>query len=267
MDARPLGIWDSGLGGLTVVRAVSERLPGERLLYFGDTARVPYGTKGAETVRRFARQNSRFLLEQDVKLMVVACNTASALALDVLAAELPVPVLGVIEPGAQAAAAATRSGIVGVIGTPATISSGAYPAALQARRGGLSIESRACPLFVPLVEEGWLDHAATRLVAAEYLAPLQRAGVDTLVLGCTHYPLLRPLLAELMGEGVRLVDSAEETARAVATLLAERKLLAPQDGPGSLACFVSDLPLRFRQVGELFLGRKIESIELVDFDN
>ncbi|MEZ4396185.1 MAG: glutamate racemase [Candidatus Krumholzibacteriia bacterium] len=265
MDARPLGIWDSGLGGLTVVRAVAERLPAERLVYFGDTARVPYGTKGAETVRRFARQNSRFLMEKDIKALVVACNTASALALDALAAELPVPVLGVIEPGAEAAAAATRSGIVGVIGTPATVSSGAYAAALRARRGGLSVESQACPLFVPLVEEGWLEHPATRLVAEEYLAPLRDAGVDTLVLGCTHYPLLAPLLGAVMGEGVRLVDSAAETARALAALLAERGLLAPEDGPGALDCFVSDLPLRFRQVGELFLGRRIGSLQLVDF--
>ena len=263
-DARPIGIWDSGLGGLTVARAVAARLPAERILYFGDTARVPYGTKGEETVRRFARENSAFLLERGVKLMVVACNTASALALSALAAELPVPVLGVIEPGAEAAVAATRSGIVGVIGTPATISSGAYAAALTGLRGGLSVESRACPLFVPLVEEGWLDHAATRLVAAEYLAPLKAAGVDTLVLGCTHYPLLGPLLQELMGVGVRLVDSAEETAKTVAARLAAAGALAPAGG-GALECFVSDLPLRFRQVGERFLGRAIDSIQLVDF--
>jgi len=245
---------------------VASRLPSEPVLYFGDSARVPYGTKGEETVRRFARENSAFLMEKEVKLMVVACNTASALALDELREELPVPVLGVIEPGAEAAAAATRSGIVGVIGTPATVASGAYSAALLSLRGGLSVESQACPLFVPLVEEGWLDHAATRLVAQEYLAPLKRAGVDTLVLGCTHYPLLTPLLAELMGEGVSLVDSAEETARAVARLLETEDALAPAagDNGGSLRCYVSDLPLRFRQVGERFLGRAIDSIELVD---
>ncbi|MBN2172402.1 MAG: glutamate racemase [Candidatus Krumholzibacteriota bacterium] len=265
MDERAIGIWDSGLGGLTVVRAMQARLPGERILYFGDTARVPYGTKGAETVRRFARQNSAFLLEKGVKLMVVACNTASAVALDDLAGRLPVPVVGVIAPGARAAAAATASGIVGVIGTPATIQSGAYAGALQAARGGLSVESRACPLFVPLVEEGWLDHPATRLIAGEYLAPLAASGVDTLVLGCTHYPLLAPLLAEIMGEGVRLVDSAAETAREVARRLAADGLLAPEGAAGGLECFVSDLPLRFRQVGELFLGRRIDAIQLVDF--
>jgi len=272
MDERAIGIWDSGLGGLTVVRAIRARLPGERILYFGDTARVPYGTKGAETVRRFARQNSAFLMEKGVKLMVVACNTASAVALDDLAGRLAVPVVGVIEPGARAAAAATASGIVGVIGTPATIQSGAYAGALQAARGGLSVESRACPLFVPLVEEGWLDHPATRLVAEEYLAPIRAAGVDTLVLGCTHYPLLAPLLGELMGAGVRLVDSAEETAGEVARMLEAGGLLAPagaaggeEGAAGGLECFVSDLPLRFRQVGEAFLGRRIESIQLVDF--
>ena len=265
MDERAIGIWDSGLGGLTVVREILSLLPAERLIYFGDTARVPYGTKGAETVRRFARQNSRFLAGKGVKLMVEACNTASAVALDGLSDELGVPVLGVIAPGAKAAAGATKSGIVGVIGTPATIGSGAYTAALTALRGGLSVEAAACPLFVPLVEEGWLEHAATRLVAEEYLSPLKAAGVDTLVLGCTHYPLLRPLLGELMGGAVTLVDSAGETAGEVARVLAERELLAPAGGSGSLECFVSDLPLRFRQVGELFLGRGIENIELVDF--
>lgn len=261
MDTRPIGIWDSGLGGLTVARQVAARLPAERILYFGDTARVPYGSKGEETVRRFARENSAFLLEREVKLMVVACNTASALALSVLRDELPVPVLGVIEPGAEAAVAATRSGIVGVIGTQATVASGAYSAAMMGLRGGLSVEAHACPLFVPFVEEGWTDHAATRLVAEEYLAPLKKAGVDTLVLGCTHYPLLSPLLAELMGEGVRLVDSAEETARSVAERLTADDALAPE-GEGALDCFVSDLPLRFRQVGERFLGRSIDSVSL-----
>ena len=264
MDNRPIGIWDSGLGGLTVVAEILRRLPGERLIYFGDTARVPYGTKGAETVRRFARENSRFLSEKGVKLMVVACNTASAVGLGGLEAALSLPVLGVIEPGAEAAAAATRSGIVGVIGTPATIASGAYTAALLARRGGLSVEARECPLFVPLVEEGWLDHPATRLIASEYLQPLIASGVDTLVLGCTHYPLLRPLIAELMGEGVSLVDSAEETARSVALLLGERDALAANGAAGGLECYVSDRALRFRQIGERFLGREIDTLELVD---
>ena len=264
MSGASIGIWDSGLGGLTVVREIRRRLPAERLLYFGDTARVPYGTKSAGTVRRFARENSALLLERGVKMMVVACNTASSVALDDLRAELDLPVIGVIEPGARAAAASTRTGIVGVIGTPATVDSGAYVSALREIRGGLSVESRACPLFVPLVEEGWLDHAATRLVAEEYLAPLCAAGVDTLVLGCTHYPLLKPVLGEVMGAGVCLVDSAEETACEVERLLGERDLLADPEAGGGLEALVSDLHLRFRQVGELFLGEAIEDLRLVD---
>ncbi len=259
-----IGIWDSGLGGLTVVREVRRILPKEKILYFGDTARVPYGSKSAETVRRFAKQNSDFLIERGVKLLVVACNTASSVALDELRAGLDLPVLGVIEPGAKAAAAATRTGIVGVIGTPATVGSGAYTAALRSIRPGLSVEGQACPLFVPMVEEGWLIHAATKLAAEEYLAPLKAAGVDTLVLGCTHYPLLKPLLAEVMGEGVGLVDSAEETAREVARELEARDLLAPEGAEGGLSAFVSDLPLRFRQVGELFLGEPIADLRLAD---
>jgi glutamate racemase len=259
-----IGIWDSGLGGLTVVREVRRLLPRERILYFGDTARVPYGSKSAETVRRFARENSELLLSRGVKLMVVACNTASALSLDDLRSRYDLPVLGVIEPGAKAAATATKTGIVGVIGTPATVGSGAYTAALRSLRPGLSVEGRACPLFVPLVEEGWLAHPATKLAAEEYLAPLRDAGVDTLVLGCTHYPLLKPLLAEIMGDGVRLVDSAEETAREVARELESRNMLAPENSEGGLSAMVSDLPLRFRQVGELFLGEPIADLNLID---
>lgn len=266
MSEAAIGVWDSGLGGLTVVREVMARLPDERIIYFGDTARVPYGNKGRETVRRFARQNSELLASRGVKAMVVACNTASAVAIDDLRERLGMPVLGVIEPGARAAAAATRSGIVGVIGTQATVGSGAYQSALTGLRGGLSVESNACPLFVPLVEEGWLDHPATRIVADEYLAPLSKAGIDTLVLGCTHYPLLKPLLTEMLPE-VSLVDSAEETARELARMLEERGLLAPTGRAGGLNCFVSDLPLRFRQVGERFLGRSIDSIELLDFES
>ncbi|MCP4546424.1 MAG: glutamate racemase [bacterium] len=266
MDTRAIGIWDSGLGGLTVVRAVAERLPGERLVYFGDSARVPYGTKSAQTVRRFARQNSEFLLTKGLKLMVVACNTASALALEELQELLDIPVIGVIEPGARAAAAATRTGIVGVIGTPGTIQSGAYNAALRECKGGLSVVSRECPLFVPLAEEGWLMHPATRLTAEEYLNPVKQAGVDTLVLGCTHYPVLRPLIGEVMGQDVRLVDSAEETAREVEARLDKLNLKSADESAAELECYVSDMPSRFRQAGELFLGRRIENVALVEYD-
>src|SRR5215472_10192726 len=214
-----IGIFDSGVGGLTVMQALLGVLPHEHLVYLGDTARHPYGTKSAETVTDYSVENAEFLVRRGVKVVVVACNTASSVALDALATRLTVPVVGVIEPGARAATARSRTGRVGVIGTEATISSGAYTRALRALRPGIEIYSRPCPLFVPLAEEGWLDGPIPRGVAETYLASLCKSGIDTLVLGCTHYPLLRPVIGAVVGEGVTLVDSAEETARAVAALL------------------------------------------------
>jgi glutamate racemase len=221
MDA--IGVFDSGVGGLTVVAALRRRLPRESILYLGDTARLPYGSKSPATVTRYTRRNVDFLAQHGVKAVVVACNTASALALPELA--LPVPVWGVIEPGAERAAAAS-GGRVGVIATEATVRSDAYPRALRRLRPELVISSRACPLFVPLVEEGWHDDPITEQVASRYLAPLLAGGIDTLVLGCTHYPLLAPVLAKVAGPAVRLVDSAESVAEAVAAGLAERGLAA-----------------------------------------
>ena len=212
----PIGIFDSGIGGLTVTGAILHALPGESTLYFGDTARVPYGPKSPETVRRYSLEILHWLVGQGVKLVTVACNTSTAHALEALRAESPVPVVGVIEPGARAAVRASKSGRIGVIG------SGAYTRAIRALRPDAVIEARACPLFVPLVEEGWFDHPATELVAREYLTPMIAAKVDTLVLGCTHHPLLKPLLARVLGPAVALIDSAEETARAVAAVLAEK---------------------------------------------
>src|SRR5213594_1500106 len=226
-----IGIFDSGVGGLTVLHALLEALPHEDLVYLGDTGRYPYGTKSAETVTRYSIENVDFLIAKGIKLLVVACNTASSVALDALAGRYPVPVVGVIEPGARAAAARTRNGRVGVIGTEATIASGAYTHALRALRPGLEIYTRPCPLLVPLAEEGWVEGPIPRGVVETYLASMQKSGVDTLVLGCTHYPLLKPVVAEVMGEKVGLVDSAEETTREVAALL-EARGLARRRGTG-----------------------------------
>lgn len=263
-DSRPIGVFDSGVGGLTVLKALCEALPDERMVYLGDTARVPYGTKSAEVVTRYSQKNAEFLLARQIKLLVVACNTASAVALPHLCAHLPVPVVGVIEPGAQAAVAATRSGRVGVIGTPGTIASGAYQRALLARREDLSVHSLACPLFVPLAEEGWTSGEVPRLVAERYLAALSRERIDTLVLGCTHYPLLREAIAEVLGPSVALVDSAEATAKVVARRLTEAGLRATRPAAREHDYFVTDVPDRFHEVSERFLGRRVTRAEQVD---
>ncbi|HSJ15816.1 MAG TPA: glutamate racemase [Longimicrobiales bacterium] len=263
---RPIGVFDSGIGGLTVVRELIRELPGESILYFGDTARVPYGAKSPETVQRYSREAAAFLLGRGVKLIVIACNTATAHAADALAAALPVPVVGVIEPGARAAAAATRSSRVGVIGTAGTIRSGAYDLAVRRKLPDARVYAQPCPLFVPLVEEGWREHPAARLVAEEYLAPLRAMDVDVVVLGCTHYPLLRELIGEVMGPGVQLVDSAVETAREVRATLEQRALLRAAAEPPSYSFVASDSPLRFREVGSVFVGDIIGDVELVDVD-
>ncbi len=253
-----IGIFDSGVGGLTVLHALLAALPAEDLIYLGDTGRHPYGTKSAETVTRYSCENMDFLCARHVKMVVVACNTASAVAVEALRARYSVPVLDVIVPGARAAVAETRNGRVGVIGTEATIASGAYPQALRALAPGLEIFTRACPLLVPLAEEGWTEGTVARDVVGTYLASLQRSGIDTLVLGCTHYPLLKGVIAEVMGPEVRLVDSAEETARAVASELVAHDL-ARASGRGAASFFVTDVPDRFVRVGQRFLGARVES--------
>ena len=261
-DPRPIGIFDSGLGGLTVFRAVREHVPAESLVYFGDTARVPYGTKSAATVTRFSREIVEFLLSCGVKAVVAACNSASALALSHLEAHYPLPLVGVIEPGAALAVELTHTGRIGVIGTRATIASGAYERAIVARNPGATVLSHACPLLVSLVEEGWTDTPATRLIASEYLAPL-RGQVDVLVLGCTHYPLLKPLLGEFMGPEVALVDSAESCARALGVLLDDQGLRAGDGATAGERFCVSDAPEMFAELGARFLGRPIGSVEHV----
>jgi glutamate racemase len=262
----PIGIFDSGVGGLTVVRELWRRLPGEALVYFGDTARVPYGPKSSETVCRYAREAAAYLLSFDVKMVVIACNTATAHAIHVLQDELPVPVIGVVEPGARAAVQATRSGRIGVIGTAGTIRSGAYDREVRRHLPRARVYAQPCPLFVPFVEEGWADRTATRLVAEEYLRPLREVDIDVLVLGCTHYPLLQPILADIMGPPIQLVDSASETASDVERVLRERQLLRSAREAPVHRFIVSDSPIHFRETSRHFLGDRIGEVERFDVE-
>jgi glutamate racemase len=262
MNPGPIGIFDSGLGGLTVVHAVHRHLPRESTLYFGDTARVPYGPKSPDTVRRYSLEILEWLLGLGVKAVVVACNTSTAHALDALAARSPVPVLGVIEPGARAAVRASPAGPIGVIGTAGTVASRAYPRAIAALAPGARVLQQACPLFVPLVEEGWFEHPATLLVAREYLEPLLDEGIEALVLGCTHYPLLVPVITEIAGPEVCLVDSAEETALALGALLEDGSLGAPGDREPLHRYVVSDDPGRFDALATRFLGERARRAEV-----
>jgi len=259
----PIGVFDSGIGGLTVVHELMRQLPHESIIYFGDTARVPYGPKSPETVRRYSREIAGYLVDQGVKAIVVACNTATAHALPVLRGELPVPVVGVVDPGARAAVAGSGSGRIGVIGTMGTINSGAYERAIRAIAPDATITTRACPLFVPFIEEGWLDHEATRLVAREYLDPMARASVDALVLGCTHYPLLKPLIGEILGQQVRLIDSAEETAAETGRVLDRLDVRADEDDMRCYRFIASDAPEQFLRMGQRFLGETVKHVDTV----
>ncbi len=267
--ARPIGVFDSGMGGLTVLRALHELLPGENIIYFGDTARVPYGTKGEKTVRAFASQDAGLLVDLGVKMVVVACNTASAFALEHLRETIDVPVLGVINPGVRTALAETRGGAVGVIGTSGTIRSGRYQEGLKG--GGLGpdrILVQECPLFVPLVEEGMMGHAMTVMAVEEYLRPLRDAGVDTLILGCTHYPAMKEDIGRFMGPEVNLVDSADALAAAAQDRLGELGLLHGGDDrrEGELEFYLSDIPWKFQEIGARFLGKPIHEVNTVGLD-
>ncbi len=253
-----IGVFDSGVGGLTVLQQMMEILPQEHLIYLGDTARYPYGSKSAEVVRRYSLENTEFLVDKGIKMLVVACNSAAAVALGMLADRFELPVVGVIEPGARQAARQTRNRKVGVVGTEATIASGAYTRALRQFDAKLEIYTRACPLFVPLAEEGWTDNAVAREAAATYLTSLRRSGIDTLVLGCTHYPLLARVIGEVMGPKVTLVDSAHTTAVAVRDILVRYGLLR-RSGEGSVSFFVTDVPERFSKVASRFIGQKVDS--------
>jgi glutamate racemase len=260
---RPIGVFDSGIGGLTVLRALTEALPGEDFIYLGDTARLPYGTKSNEVILRYSCENSEFLLAKGIKMLVVACNTSSAVALAEISRLTVIPVIGVIEPGAAAAVKASRSGKIGVIGTEATIASGAYTRALQALRPRAEIYTRACPLLVPLVEEGWTENEIAEQTVAFYLESLKQSGIDTLLLGCTHYPLLRGLFERVLGPAVRIVDSAGATAGAVSKRLAALRL-ARLRRSGSQSFFVTEAPDRFVRVGRRFIGDRVESAVRID---
>jgi glutamate racemase len=255
---RAIGVFDSGIGGLTVLKALSEALPGEDFIYLGDTARLPYGTKSNEVIIRYSKENTEFLLARGIKMLVVACNTSSAVALEAIAAQTIVPVVGVIEPGARAAIKASRSGKIGVIGTEATIGSGAYTRAIQALRPRAEIYTRACPLLVPLAEEGWIDNEIAERTVAHYLESLKQSGIDTLLLGCTHYPLLRAMFTRVLGAQVKIVDSATATALEVRERLRGLDLLR-RGNHGSQSFFVTETPDRFVRVGRRFLGPQVES--------
>jgi glutamate racemase len=270
-DDRPIGVFDSGMGGLTVLRTLLARLPKERFVYLGDTARLPYGTKSAETVHAYALQATRLLVSEGVKMVVIACNTASAVALHPLAEALsPVPVIGVIEPGARAGVAATRNNHIAVIATEGTVKGAAYARAIAALRSEIKVVQQPCQVFVALAEEGWTDSPATHAAAEHYLGPLFRgpSPPDTLVLGCTHFPVLAEAIKKIIGSAVALVDSAETTAIAVSDILARSRLgreAETADG-GAARFFATDSPERFARVGAIFLGRPIDavSVELVD---
>ena len=258
-----IGIFDSGIGGLTVLQQIARLLPREILVYLGDTARCPYGPKSPEVVAQYSCENAAFLMDRGLKMLVVACNTASAVALNILRKRYAFPVIGVIEPGAQEALRRSKNGRIGVIGTEATIASGAYTQILRSMNASVEVYSRACPLFVPLVEEGWVENDVTRSTIAIYLGSLKHSGIDTLILGCTHYPLLKKSIANFLGPSVCLIDSAEETAKVVRQTLVDNGI-ARRKGSGSASFFVTDEPERFIKVGAHFLGHQVESAVRVE---
>jgi glutamate racemase len=259
----PIGVFDSGIGGLTVVNAIHELLPRESIIYLGDSARLPYGNKSPETIYEFSQQICRFLLKKKVKTIVIACNTASAHALPKLQEEVPVPVFGVIQPGVEVALRATRNHHIGIVGTIGTIRSKAYQNALKQKCPSAVLVAESAPLFVPLIEEGWVQHPATRLVAAEYLKPFQEKSIDTLVLACTHYPFLKPLLQDLLGAGVTLVDSAKTCAEKLKEHLHTLQLEQPSEATGKIDLFFTDLSQHFEKVRKAFLKSKEASVQIV----
>ena len=262
-NEQAIGVFDSGIGGMTVVRALLQDLPHENIVYFGDTARVPYGPKSPQVVREYALQDTEILLQHNVKMIVVACNTVSAVALDVVQKRAKIPVIGVILPGAEAAVQISRKKRIGVIGTVGTIASNAYTTAIHHIDASVKVFGQPCPLFVPLAEEGWIDHKATELIAREYLFPLTLEKIDTLVLGCTHYPLLLSTIAKAIPSGVTMIDSGKATAAVVKQLLEKEGLKNDSTLKPNLQFFVSDLPHKFAEVGERFLGTKLGRVQRV----
>jgi glutamate racemase len=266
-SSKPIGVFDSGIGGLTVVAEIMRQLPNEEIVYFGDTARLPYGPKSKETVKQFSVQDTEFLLAHGVKMVVVACNTASSVAMEDLSQRYDLPIIGVISPGALAAVSSTLTGKVGVIGTEGTIASHAYLREIEKLDRDIEVLEKSCPLFVPLAEEGWTEREVTLVIAHEYLTPLRDAGIDVVVLGCTHYPILKGTIGKVFGPGVRLIDSAEETAGEVAERLAMLDLArGPEEAPRH-RFFVSDVPHRFREQAERFLGAPLPNVEVVSVED
>jgi glutamate racemase len=267
MDNRPIGVFDSGLGGLTVVKELLKQLPNESIVYFGDTARIPYGTRSREIVTRYSAQCIRFLMTRDIKMVVIACNTASSAGLDTLRDMFPIPIIGVVEPGAADAVKYTLSGRIGVIGTSGTIRSGAYRNAILSGNPNVTVVEEACTLFVPIVEEGWHDTDIASLTAEKYLYKLKKSDVDTVVLGCTHYPLLADTIQKVMGSGVRLVNPAEGTIRQVKLILeADGALRDTNAGPPELCFYVSDFGQKFQDIASSFLNMEIGRAERVDIE-
>lgn len=261
----PIGVFDSGVGGLTVAREIMRNLPNERIVYFGDTARVPYGSKSRETIIRYSRQIVRFLKSKNVKAIVVACNTASALALDTIEKEIDIPIIGVVKPGAKAALAATRKKRIGVIATEGTINSHIYRSLLQEKDPEVTVFGQACPLFVPLVEEGWTKDPVTEEVARRYLKGLLEKEIDTLIMGCTHYPLLRKLLRGVVGEHIQLINPAYETAQTLSALLQELEIENPGNGNslGDYQFYVSDMAEKFTEFANSILPFDVDSTQLI----
>ncbi len=263
----PIGLFDSGVGGLTVAREIMRQLPNEDLVYFGDTARVPYGSKSKQTVLKYSRQIVRFLRTKDVKAIVIACNTASALALDEIAAEIDIPVIGVVKPGAKMAVETTKTGNIGIIGTESTIKSGIYNDYIRELNPDITVVSKACPLFVPLVEEGLLEDRVTEDIVARYLQEMKEYKVDSLVLGCTHYPLLRNTIKRFMGDGVRLVNPAFETAKSLKELLGEQGLLNPNRHKPEYEYFVSDGVDKFISFADSVLPIHVNDTKVIDIES
>ncbi|RJQ54736.1 MAG: glutamate racemase [Nitrospiraceae bacterium] len=257
----PIGVFDSGVGGLTVMREIMRQLPEENILYLGDTARVPYGTRSPETVVKYSVENTEFLMSRGIKLLVVACNTSSSVSLDILKDKFPVPVIGVVEPGARAAVANTRLKKVAVIGTETTIKSGSYEKAIKALDGSIKVSGVACPLFVPLIEEGWLEGEVVTLTAEKYLEPLKHNGADTLVLGCTHYPMIKGVIERVAK--IPLIDSAIETAKEVRRALGAADMLRQDSTDGVKEFFVTDATEKFVRTGERFFGHRIINISKI----
>jgi glutamate racemase len=263
---KPIGVFDSGIGGLTVVKRLASTLPNENIIYFGDTARVPYGSKSNSTVIEYSIQNTKFLLQKNIKALVVACNTASSIAIPDLKKMFNIPIIGMIEPGSRMALSKTHNKKIGVIGTRATISNLAYSKEIKKMNNKAEVFEKPCPLFVPLAEEGWIKHRATYEIAEEYLKELREEEIDTLVLGCTHYPILTEVIQKVIGSKVSLIDSGVASSELIKMELEKFNLLSDSGTTGSQEYYVSDIPAKFKEVAELFLGREIDHVHKVDLE-